>query len=272
PLPAMPEGDTIHRAAATLQRAMAGKKVAAFETVFPMLARVDDQTPIVGRTIEAVRAVGKNLLVDLSGDLHLRTHMRMNGSWHIYRPGEPWQKGRSEMRIVLATDDFVAVGFNIPVAEFLDGRALARHEDLRKIGPDLLGDFDEAEAKRRIRARRPDEEIANVLLNQRVVAGIGNEYKSEVLFVSRVSPFRRVAAVTDAELDLILENARTLMRMNVGPGSGGSRRTVRSLDKKQLLYVYGRGGDPCLTCGTKIEYRKQGDDARGTYWCPRCQG
>ena len=268
----MPEGDTIHRAAATLDRAMAGKIVTSFETVFPLLARVDDQTPIAGRTIERVRAAGKNLLFDFSGDLHLRTHMRMNGSWHIYRPGEAWQKRRGDMRIVIATNDFVAVGFNIPIAEFLDERALARHDDLRKIGPDFLSDdFDEAEAKRRIRARRPDEEIANVLLNQRVVAGIGNEYKSEVLFVSGVNPFRRVTEVTDEELDRILTNARKLMRMNVGPDSGGSRRTVRSLDKKQLLYVYGRGGDACMTCGTKIEYRKQGEDARGTYWCPRCQ-
>jgi endonuclease-8 len=269
----MPEGDTIHRAAATLHRAMAGKVVTAFETVFPLLARVDDQTPIAGRTIECVRAAGKNLLFDFSGDLHLRTHMRMNGSWHIYRSGEPWQKRRSDMRLVIATEEYVAVGFNVPVAELLDGRALARHDDLRKIGPDLLAvDFDEAEARRRIRARHADEQIANVLLNQRVIAGIGNEYKSEVLFVSRVSPFRRVADVTDEELDRILKNARTLMQRNVGPDSGGSRRTVRSLDKKQLLYVYGRGGDGCLTCGTPIEYRKQGVDARGTYWCPKCQG
>jgi endonuclease-8 len=268
----MPEGDTIHRAAATLDRAMAGKVVRAFETVFPLLARVDDQTPLAGRTIERVRAAGKNLLFEFSGGLYLRTHMRMNGSWHIYRPGETWQKRRSDMRIVIATDAYVAVGFNIPVAEFLDARALARHDDLRKIGPDLLAsDFDQAEATRRIRACRADEEIANVLLNQRVVAGIGNEYKSEVLFVSKVSPFRRVADVTDEELDRILKNARTLMHMNVGPDSGGSRRTVRSLDKKQLLYVYGRGRDACMTCGTPIEYRKQGEDARGTYWCPRCQ-
>jgi len=267
----MPEGDTIHRAAATLERAMGGKKVTAFETALPKLARVDDQTPIVGRTIECVRATGKNLLIDLSGDLHLRTHMRMNGSWHIYRPGERWQKPRSDMRIVIGTEDYVAVGFNIPIAELLDGRALLRNEDLRRIGPDVLGDFDEAEARRRIRARHPDEQIANILLNQRVLAGIGNEYKSEVLFVSKVNPFRRVADVTDEELDRILKNARTLMRMNIGSGSGGSRRTVRTLDKRQLLYVYGRGGDACLTCGTPIAYRKQGADARGTYWCPKCQ-
>src|SRR5207253_1681615 len=147
-------------------RAMAGRIVTSFETMFPLLARVDDQTPIAGRTIERVRAAGKNLLFDFSGGLHLRTHMRMNGSWHIYRAGERWQKRRSDMRIVIATAEYVAVGFNIPIAEFLDERALARNEDLRKIGPDFLSDdFDRAEAKRRIRARPPDEEIANVLLN-----------------------------------------------------------------------------------------------------------
>lgn len=267
----MPEGDTIHRAAATLQRALAGKVVVRFETVLPKLARVDDQTPIRGRTIDQVHAAGKNLLIDFSGDLHLRTHMRMNGSWHIYRPGEKWLRPRIEMRIVVATEDFVAVAFSVPVAEFLDSREMQRHRYLRAIGPDLLLDtFDEAEATRRIR-ERSDREIADVLLNQRALAGIGNVFKSEVLFASAVSPFRRVADVLDEELALILRNAQVQMRQNVGAAAGPSRRTMNSLDRRQLLWVYGRSGQPCRRCGTAIEYRKQGPDARGTYWCPRCQ-
>ncbi|HKO02476.1 MAG TPA: DNA-formamidopyrimidine glycosylase family protein, partial [Thermoanaerobaculia bacterium] len=130
----MPEGDTIFRAARALHRALAGKRVAKFETAFAQLARVDDQSPIAGRTIERVRAAGKHLIIDFSGDLSLRTHMRMNGSWHIYKTGERWQRPRSDMRVVVATDDYVAVGFNVPIADFHATESLTLD-----LGPDLLG-------------------------------------------------------------------------------------------------------------------------------------
>src|SRR6266571_2942318 len=166
----MPEGDSIYRAAQALHRALAGKVGTSFETVLPRLARVDDQTPLRGRTIERVRSAGKNLIIEFSGDLHLHTHMKMNGSWHIYRPGERRQRPHRDMRIVITTDEFVAVAFTVPVAEFHTSRSLARDENLRRIGPDLLGaTFDRDEALRRIRAQ-PEKEIANVLLNQRVIA------------------------------------------------------------------------------------------------------
>ena len=262
----MPEGDTIHRAARTLHAALAGRIVTKFESVFPQLARVE----LAGRTVESVGAAGKNLLMHFSGDLHLRTHMRMNGSWHIYKPGERWRKRRSDMRIVLETDAWVAVAFNVPVAEMHDSRSLARQDDLLHIGPDFLaGEFDLAEARRRIRARG-DSEIADVLLDQRVVSGIGNEYKSEVLFIARVSPFARVDQVSDEQLDTILTTARKVMLANVAKPSAARITTFR-LDPRTKQYVYSRGGKPCLRCGTPIEYAKQGKDARGTYWCPRCQ-
>jgi endonuclease-8 len=255
----MPEGDTIYRTAATLHRALAGKVVTRFETALANLASVDDQAPLTGRTIERVVAAGKHLIIDFSGDLHLRTHMRMSGSWHIYRPGERWQAPRREMRIVIATAEFVAVGFSIPVAELLSGRELERHGQLRALGPDFLGEsFDDAEAKRRMR-ERGGEEIGNVLLDQRVAAGVGNIYKSESLFVADVSPFLRVEQLDDAALDRILAAARKLLRQAVGPNAGSRR------------WVYERGGEPCRECGTPIAYRKQGPDARGTYWCPQCQ-
>ncbi|HXT30091.1 MAG TPA: DNA-formamidopyrimidine glycosylase family protein, partial [Vicinamibacterales bacterium] len=174
----MPEGDTIFRAARTLNRALAGREILRFESVFPALTRIHEDTPVTGRTIESVTAAGKHVLMRFSGDLVLRTHMRMNGSWHVYRPGERWLRPRRDMRIVIGTDAFDAVGFNVPVAEFLRGAALGRQEDLRKMGPDLLGEsFDEADALQRLRARATTE-IADALLNQRVVAGIGNVYKS----------------------------------------------------------------------------------------------
>ena len=126
----MPEGDTIFRAARTLQRALAGKTVVRFESVFPHLNRIHDDAPLTGRTIDQVRAAGKHMLMHFSGDLLLRTHMRMNGSWHIYRPGEAWQRPRRAMRIVVGTADFEAVGFDIPVAEMIRGKDLRRHEEL----------------------------------------------------------------------------------------------------------------------------------------------
>ncbi|HEX2061987.1 MAG TPA: zinc finger domain-containing protein [Thermoanaerobaculia bacterium] len=174
------------------------------------------------------------------------------------------------MRIVLETDAWVAVAFNVPVAEFHDARSLARQEDLRRIGPDLIGEtFDVDEAMRRIR-ERADMEIADVLLNQRVVSGIGNEYKSEVLFVSGIHPFARVRELSDEQLLAILKNARRLMVANVAKRSP-ARITTFSLDPRAQQYVFGRGGKPCRRCGTPIEYRKQGRHVRGTYWCPRCQ-
>ena len=266
----MPEGDTIYRAARTLHAALAGRVVTRFETVYAQLTRIDRETPVAGRTIERVVSEGKQLIIDFSGDLHLRTHMRMNGSWHIYKPGERWRMRHSDMRIVIETSEWVAVAFNVPVAEFHDADSLARQDDLLHIGPDFLAEeFDFDEALRRIRAR-PEEEIADVLLNQRVVAGIGNEYKNEVLFVARINPFARVRDLTDEQLKRILQTARKLMVANVTKRS--ARRDITfSLDPRQEKYVFSRGGKPCRRCGTPIRYAKQGQNARGTYWCDRCQ-
>jgi endonuclease-8 len=156
------------------------------------------------------------------------------------------------------------------VAEFHDAASLARQDDLLNIGPDFLAEeFDIGEAMRRIR-ERPEEEIADVLLNQRVVAGIGNEYKNEVLFIARINPFTRVRDLTDEQLTRILQTARKLMIANVTKRSSG-RVTTFSLDPSQEKYVFSRGGKPCRRCGTPIRYVKQGLHARGTYWCERCQ-
>lgn len=240
----MPEGDTILRTARTLHRALAGKVVTRFETVLPKLERI----PLEGRTIERVDSVGKHLVIHFEGGVHLHTHMRMNGSWHVYKTGQRWQRPRSDMRLVIETADYVAVGFNVPVAELADAPA---------VGPDLLSDdFDAAEALRRVREHL-DEEIANVLLNQRVMAGIGNIWKSESLFRSGIDPFTRVRDLDDAALARIIANARKLLR------ASANGRVDRM--------VYSRGGQPCRKCGTRIAHRAQGPDARLTYWCPGCQ-
>ncbi len=274
----MPEGDTLFRTARTLHEALAGRVVTSFDTVLPALARIDQDHPIAGRTVVAARSVGKHLLIEFSGKLYLRTHMRMNGSWHIYRPGERWRRPRGAMRIVVATDQYVAVAFDVPVAEFLTSRDLERHEELRALGPDLLGEaFDAGEAARRLRAL-PDAQLSDVLLNQRVMAGVGNVFKSEVLFVCGLDPFRAVASLTDAQVAKLVAVALELLRANVidagrlgAPTWGGYRRTTRRADPNARLWVYGRAGKPCRRCGTAIRYLKQGADARGTYWCPTCQ-
>jgi endonuclease VIII len=274
----MPEGDTLFCTARTLNKALAGRVVTAFETVLPALARVDHDHPLAGRTVAGVHSVGKHLLIEFSGGLHLRTHMRMHGSWHVYRPGERRRRARVAMRIAIATDQFVAVAFDVPVAEFLTARELERHDELRALGPDLLDDrFDAGEAVRRLRAL-PDAQLAGVLLNQRVMAGVGNVFKSEVLFVAGLDPFRLTGSLTDEQVARLIAVARELLRANVIDATrvgaatrGGYRRTTRRADPGARLWVYGRSGKPCRRCGTPIEYRKQGADARGTYWCPTCQ-
>lgn len=273
----MPEGDTILRVALALDKALASRVVTRFESVYPALTRIADDHPIVGRTIESVNARGKHLLIAFSGDLILRTHMRMNGSWHLYRPDARWQRPARDMRLLVGTDYAVAVGFNVPVAELLTRRELERHKQLGALGPDLLAGelFDSAEVIRRMRAHAR-EAIADVLLNQRVVAGIGNVFKSEILFVAGIDPFTPVARLVDAALQRIVAVALEQLRSNVldrsrtlAPGIG--RRTTRSLDPSAKLWVYSRGGKPCRRCGTAILSRKTGVDARVTYWCPKCQ-
>jgi endonuclease-8 len=273
----MPEGDTIFRAARTLHRALAGKPVTSFESALPALNRIHDDAPVTGRTIERVTAVGKHVLMHFSGNLVLRTHMRMNGSWHIYRPGERWQRSRRDMRIRIATETFEAVGFNIPVAEFTSEPRLTSHPELRMLGPDVLSEgFSAAEALRRIR-NRGTTAIADVLLNQRVLAGLGNVYKSEVLFICRVNPFILVRDLSDTHLAAIVETARRMLTANVSEGLAlmttytGFRRTTGRGDPKERLWVYGRARLPCRRCETAIRVRKHGSDARLTYWCPKCQ-
>jgi endonuclease-8 len=273
----MPEGDSIYRTARTLHRALAGGEVVRFESVLPALVRVHEDTPVTGRVVESVTAVGKHVLMRFSGDLVLRTHMRMNGSWHLYRPDERWRRPRRDMRVLVATRQFQAIGFSVPVAEFLDARALARQTDLRLIGPDLLGvSFDIDESIRRFRERQTSS-IADTLINQRVVAGAGNVYKSEVLFLCRINPFVSVGSVTDAQLVDVLTMARKHLRANVTHPVGGIttyrgyRRTGRRATDADRLYVYGRGRLPCRKCGGVIQVAAQGANARLTYWCPSCQ-
>jgi endonuclease-8 len=278
----MPEGDTIVRTARTLQLAIGGRHVTSFETVLPKLGRVNDDTPLTGRTVESVDAEGKWLLIRFSGDLILLTHMLMSGSWHIYRPGERWQRGRSHMRIVIGTAAMLAIAFDVPVAEFHTAKTLARRRGLHPLGPVVLkDDFDAQQAVANL-AARPDLGIGAALMNQSLLAGLGNVFKSEVCFVCGIHPFRKVASLAHSGIEELVAAARKLMLENVSTYSSGHivtvpgirqsiRHTTRSADPDQNLWVYRRKGRPCRRCGAAIESQKDRYDARVTFWCPACQ-
>lgn len=274
----MPEGDTIFRSARALNSALGGAVVTGFESVYAQLARVDDDFAIVGRRIERAEARGKWLLIYFSGDLALVTHMLMNGTWHLYRPGERWQRPRSQMRIILSTAEWQAVAFVVPVAQFHTARSLQRHPAISKLGPGLLAsEFAADEASLRL-LTQATEEVANALLDQKVMAGIGNVFKSEICFACGVNPFRHVSSLSEREVACVVDISRRYLLANVTPEHGndiltyqGGRRTTGADDPGAKLWVYGRGGRPCRRCGTRILTRKQGSGARSTYWCPDCQ-
>jgi len=274
----MPEGDTIFRAARTLNRALGGQMVTKFESQLPQLSRIDHDAPIAGRTVEKVDAVGKWMRMYFSGDLVLVSHMLMSGSWHIYRVGEAWKRPYVQMRIAIYTDTFVAVAFQVPIAEFHTAASLARHRSITRLGPDMLAEeFDEESAVVQLR-NRPELELGVALLRQSVLAGLGNVFKSEVCFISQVNPFRPVASLSGDELKRLIANARKFMKANVADAAGdaiitytGLRRTTDRADPSARLWVYRRTGEPCRRCGTPIRSHKQGLEARTTFWCPSCQ-
>jgi endonuclease VIII len=266
---AMPEGDTIFRTADVLRAALVGRRVtAARAQPRPGLRRAPDLSVLVGATITRVEARGKHLLIGFDNGLTLRSHLRMSGSWHRYRPGEAWKRPVRQASAILETAESVAVAFNTPVVELLTPGELRRSPALNELGPDLLGrTFDADEAIRRLR-ERDGEELGNALLDQRAVAGIGNVYKSEVAFLERLDPWAPVDAFEDGELRAALRTARRLLQANV---RGGARVTTGSGARGEGLWVYGRGGRPCRRCGTPIRQGRQGALARLTFWCPSCQ-
>jgi endonuclease VIII len=274
----MPEGDTIYRAARTLNLALGGQLVTSFQSVLPHLTRVDVDQGVVGRTIEKVQPRGKWLLMYFSGDLILLSHMLMSGSWHIYRPGETWKRRPYDMRVVIGTAKIIAVAFNVPVAEFHTADSLSRRQGFNSVGPSLLAaQIDETEMMARLRSR-PDVEIGVALLTQSLLAGIGNVFKSEVCFSCGIHPFRRVSSLGDEDLRSLVSQARKFMLANVTETSKDTivtyvplRRTTGRSNPTERLWVYHRTGEPCRRCGSAIVSRRQGLDARNSFWCPRCQ-
>ena len=268
----MPEGDTLFRTAAGLRPFLVGHTVTA--------ARARQPGPqadrLVGAAVTAVEARGKNLLIRFDNGLELRTHLQMHGSWHRYRPGERWRRPPARARLVIEVPGSVAVCFDAPTVELFEQRTEALHGALSKLGPDLLRDpFDLAEVLRRLRdPARAGMTVAQALLDQRALAGVGNVYKNEVLFLERVSPFSTVADLDDDTLARLVDTAKRLLRANAAAPSRGVERvtTTRSRNADGPLWVYGRSGRPCRRCGAPIRSEVQGTDLpRLSYWCPRCQ-
>ena len=275
----MPEGDTIFRTARTLTRALGGKPITAFRSTYPKLTRFHDDAPLTGRLVEAVESRGKWLLIHFSGGATLATQMLMNGSWHIYRHGQQWQRTHADMRILIENSEYVAVGFRVPVAEIHTEHSLARNPRIPRPEIDVLSpEFDAAEAMRRVLAH-PHEALADVLLRQEVMAGVGNVFKSEICFVTGAHPYCTVSALGLEGVQAVVDAARRLVRANILEDSGDSivtyrglgRRTTHASDPAASLWVYGRAGQPCRRCAAPIRRRIQGPDARVTFWCPCCQ-
>ncbi len=251
----MPEGDTIWRTAGRLRPALVGKTLARFEA--PRLAVAG---PVAGTVIDAVEAKGKYLLVHFGDGSTLETHMKMSGSWHIYRSGERWRRSPRGVRALIeTTEGWLAVCFDAPVVELTRRRSGPTH-----LGPDLTGptpDLDAATA--RFALAEAGTPIAVALLDQRICCGVGNVYKSEVLHAERLAPHVRVEAVDLALRGRLVATAHRLLRANLG---GGPRTTVSG-----GLAVYGRKGEACPRCAVLVERIVQGEHARSTYWCPGCQ-
>ena len=264
----MPEGDTIFRAARTLRAVLEGRMIVAIAS--PLAAIAD--AGLVGRKIESVEARGKNLTLTFDDRRVLHTHMRMDGAWHLYHPGEPWKRAAWRARVVLEVSGAVAVCFDAPIVRLLSASLARSAPELASLGPDLLApNFDPMVARANLRARGADGrvQIADALLDQSALAGIGNVFKCEVLFVEKTNPFCPIASLTDDALDAIIARAKQLMVRNIAPGQ--RMRTVRRDAPGARFYVYGRSGQSCFTCGTRIAMRRQGPHARSTYFCPTCQ-
>ncbi|MCF3169168.1 Fpg/Nei family DNA glycosylase [Streptomyces violaceoruber] len=288
----MPEGDTVLQTAARLHTALAGRELTRSDLRVPRFATAD----LTGRTVLDVVARGKHLLTRVEGGLTLHSHLRMDGAWRVYAPGERWRGGPGhQIRAILGNSEHTAVGYRLPVLELL--RTDEESRAVGHLGPDLLGpDWDVDLALERLLAA-PERPIGEALLDQRNLAGIGNVYKCELCFLARVTPWLPVGDLPEGVLPRLVTAAERLLYANRDRSTRtttiaaelrtppprppepdptaaevpapGRARTLPPVRVREPLYVYGRGRRPCLRCGTPI--RRADQDDRPTYWCPACQ-
>jgi endonuclease-8 len=250
------EGDTVLRAARRIDAALRGAEVSAGAP--NPRGRLAGIRQLNGMVMEGVSSHGKHLLLDF-GELVLHSHLGMNGSWHVYERGGRWRKPSVAAWAVLRGERAEAVQFGGPTLRVLRAEQVRRDPTLARLGPDILAPgFTDAEGVESLRAAHPSLQLGDALLDQKLIAGIGNIFKSEACFAARLDPWARLRDLGDGELGAAVGAARELMSAAVESG-----RHPRN--------VYRRRGEPCPRCGTPIRAHGQGDANRTTYWCPRCQ-
>jgi endonuclease-8 len=255
---AVPEGDTVWRTARRLDETLTGATLTGTDFRVPAHALLD----LGGEVVHGTVARGKHLLTRIGDDHTLHTHLKMEGSWHLYRHDSRWRRPAHEARVVLRTADWQAVGFALGITEVL-ARA-DEHTVVGHLGPDLLGpDWDEDEALRRLLSD-PRRAVGEAILDQRNLAGIGNMYRSEICFLSGVHPATPTAEVPD--LRGLVRRAKRVLETNK---QRAMQSTTGDLGRGREHWVYRRERQPCRRCGTPV--RRAEVEGRGVYWCPRCQ-
>jgi endonuclease-8 len=257
----VPEGDTIHHAAARIRPVLAGHVPDALRTLHPRFGRDDWPGRLAGRAVTSVDALGKHLFLRFEGGLSIHSHLRMSGAWHVYEQGARWRRSPRRAWLAIRRGDREVVQFDGPVLELMTTARIGLDQQITGLGPDILApQLDERRILRRLREDDPTRPIGDALLDQRTVAGIGNLWKSEGCWWAQVDPWRPARDVSDDEVLRILRLVRPRMQESALHGA-----------KARDDQVYGRQGRPCPRCGGAILQRSQGDGNRMTFWCPGCQ-
>ena len=279
----MPEGDTVHKLAAVVRQEVEGHSLTDC-----YLRGIHESEKLVGSRVDSVEVIGKHMLLHLDVSLFIRVHLGMHGSWHRYKPGQAWKRPKSSAAVILKTESVVLVCFNAMDLEVVRSGQRGWHTRLNSLGPDLLSENEHEWQKvlERFRnLRSPTDTLGESLLDQKVVCGIGNVYKSELAFLGPlekdpfipaqlgISPWRPLSEITDEEMIGIYRRARLLMQANLG---GWMRTTtvdrrVCAGPRQGNLHIYGLVGNPCRRCRGRIRKGQQGLQNRVTYWCPDCQ-
>jgi endonuclease-8 len=258
----VPEGDTVWRTAQRLNDALAGAVVTASDFRVPEFATLD----LAGQSVHEVVSRGKHLLMRV-GELSIHSHLKMEGSWHLYRPDTPWRRPAHQARVVLTTADWVAVGFSLGITEVVATEA--ENTVVGHLGPDLLGADWSAETALHNLQHDPAVPIFVALLDQRNLSGLGNEYVNELCFLRGIVPTRLVS-----EVDALAKMVDLAHRLILANRDRSERVTTGNTRPGRRVWVYGRGGKPCLRCGTRILQGSLGATPlteRVTFWCPTCQ-
>lgn len=257
----VPEGDTIHHAASRIRAALQGEVPG--EILTPQPRHLHEHWPerLAGRAVRAVDAHGKHLFLRFEGELTVHSHLRMTGLWGVYRRGRRWRRPPRRAWLVLRHAGWEIVQFDGPLLELVNDARTRSDPRLATLGQDVLGEhFDGTRYLARLRRLDPARPIGDALLDQRVLAGIGNVWKAELCFAAAIDPRRALGTVSDREAIELAELARRQMPLAARAGFGARPRNV-----------YRRAGQPCPRCGTIVRCQRQWEDNRSTFWCPGCQ-